>query len=153
MNRQMKMCLGSVWCPWAGQPDFFSEVTESKQGTNRPYSISFLASVVKAVSAFPCETFPFQGLFNSAIKISSKLKLGMKSFSLRVNFFFFLQIVKGGKNQSFGYFYLFLSHKNIKQKCTVLVVHFFGTLTKTFIGHYEAWAFLEDSRFSRQMIL
>lgn len=62
----------------------------------------------------------------------------MQRFSLRVNFLFFSQIVKGGKKtQPFGYFYFFFKGTKIENR-NVLVAHIFGTLTKTFIGHYEA---------------
>lgn len=74
----------------------------------------------KAVSAFPFETPHFQGLCNSTIKISSRQKLGMQCFSLRLNFLFFHKLSKGKKktNPALWLFLLFLRHKNRKQKCT-----------------------------------
>lgn len=107
MSRQMWLS-DDVGCPGLGSQIPFLKRQLSKQGTNRHSSTSLLATVGRAASAFPLETSPFQGLFNSAIKISSKWKPGMQSFSLRMNFFFHKLSKKGeGKDQSNGYFYLF----------------------------------------------
>lgn len=105
MSRQM--WLSDEWCPGLGSQIPFLKRQLSKQGTNRHYSTSLLATVGRAVSAIPFEISPFQGLLNSAIKISSKWKLGMRSFSLRMNFFFFTNCQKRGRTSPMAIFAFF----------------------------------------------
>lgn len=61
MSRQMWLSYG--WCPRLGSQIPFLKQQLGKQGTNGHYWTSLLATVGRAVSAFPFETFLFFRVF------------------------------------------------------------------------------------------
>lgn len=118
MNRHT--LLSRVKCQ--GQAKRFLFQGDSKVN---PVQIGILALLFLPLWVKLCQHFHpnpplFQGLYNLVIKISSKQKLGMQSFSLRVNFFFH-KLSKGEKKKHpalWLFLLFFLRHKNRKQKCT-----------------------------------